>query len=139
MLHRLRNRRVLDGNSQRGKWDRNEFALWADEPLFVITARGFIAGTLQLHVKLLDVRARTRAAALDSLSRTVGSLSQLVSVQSPLVPCISCVQSSSAMKCTFHTGFTAFASLFFCIPCQSVRRLAPSTTLVQMMGYCPQE
>ena len=47
--------------------ERNEFALWGDELLFVITARGFIAGTLQLHVKLLDVRARTRAAVLDSL------------------------------------------------------------------------
>lgn len=48
-------------------WDRNEFVLWADELLFVITARGFIAGTLQLHMKLLDVRARTRAAVLDCL------------------------------------------------------------------------
>lgn len=52
----------------RGEWcDRNEFVLWGDELLFVITARGFIAGTLQLHVKLLDVRARTRAAVIETL------------------------------------------------------------------------
>ncbi|KAH8115024.1 hypothetical protein DFH11DRAFT_1590989 [Phellopilus nigrolimitatus] len=52
----------------RGEWcDRSEFALWGDELMFVITARGFIAGTLQLHVKLLDVRARTRAAVLETL------------------------------------------------------------------------
>lgn len=47
--------------------EENEFALWGDELLFVITARGFIAGTLQLHVKLLDVKARTRATVLDGL------------------------------------------------------------------------
>ncbi|KAL5520563.1 hypothetical protein ACEPAG_9787 [Sanghuangporus baumii] len=52
----------------RGEWsDRNEFVLWGDELLFIITARGFIAGTLQLHVKLLDVRARTRAAVIETL------------------------------------------------------------------------
>lgn len=58
--------RELDEQGQNGS-ERNEFALWGDELLFVITARGFIAGTLQLHVKLLDVRARTRAAVLDTL------------------------------------------------------------------------
>jgi hypothetical protein len=52
----------------RGEWcDRNEFSLWGDELLFIITARGFIAGTLQLHVKLLDVKARTKSAVLDTL------------------------------------------------------------------------
>lgn len=57
----------------RGEWcDRNEFVLWGDELLFIITARGFIAGTLQLHVKLLDVRTRTRAEVLDSLRPLVG-------------------------------------------------------------------
>ncbi|KAI5119283.1 hypothetical protein M0805_008062 [Coniferiporia weirii] len=54
--------------ASRGEWcDRNEFPLWGDELLFVITARGFLAGTLQLHVKLLDVRARTRAEVLETL------------------------------------------------------------------------
>ena len=53
--------------TKRDEVDKNEFSLWADELLFVIAARGFIAGTLQLHVKLLDVRARTRAEILSSL------------------------------------------------------------------------
>ena len=52
---------------RRADWDRSEFVLWGDELLFIIAARGFIAGTLQLHVKLLDVRARTRATVLESL------------------------------------------------------------------------
>lgn len=54
--------------ASRGEWcERNEFMLWGDELLFVITARGFLAGTLQLHLKLLDVRARTRAEVLEML------------------------------------------------------------------------
>lgn len=57
----------FEDGPRRAAWDRSEFVLWGDELLFVITARGFIAGTLQLHVKLLDVRARTRAAVLETL------------------------------------------------------------------------
>ena len=56
----------------RGEWcERNEFVLWADELLFVITARGFLAGTLQLHMKLLDARARTRATVFEGLKPLV--------------------------------------------------------------------
>ena len=63
----------FEETSARDEWcERNEFVLWGDELLFIITARGFIAGTLQLHVKLLDVRARTRAEVLDSLRPLVG-------------------------------------------------------------------
>ena len=46
---------------------QNECVVWADELIFAITARGFIAGTLQLHVKLLDVKARSKLAVLDTL------------------------------------------------------------------------
>ncbi len=53
--------------ARRQEADVNEFVLFADELLFVITARGFLAGTLQCHVKLLNVRARTRAAVLDCM------------------------------------------------------------------------
>lgn len=50
----------------REEWnERSEFALWGDELMFVIAARGFLAGTLQLHVRLLDVRARTRAEVVE--------------------------------------------------------------------------
>ena len=59
--------RPFEDLPRRDEWDRNEFVLWGDELLFIITARGFIAGTLQLHVKLLDVRARTRATVLETL------------------------------------------------------------------------
>lgn len=56
-----------DDPAHRDWCDRNEFVVWADELLFVITARGFLAGTLQLHVRLLDARARTRSTVLESL------------------------------------------------------------------------
>lgn len=59
--------RPFEDTARRLDLDRTEFTMWADELLFVITGRGFIAGTLQLRVKLLDVRARTRAAVFDSL------------------------------------------------------------------------
>ena len=58
----------FEDDPDHGDWcDRNEFVVWADELLFVITARGFLAGTLQLHVKLLDARARTRSTVLEDL------------------------------------------------------------------------
>ena len=58
----------FEESAARGDWcDRNEFVLWGDELLFVITARGFLAGTLQLHVKLLNVKSRTRAEVLQSV------------------------------------------------------------------------
>ncbi|TDL27011.1 hypothetical protein BD410DRAFT_480703 [Rickenella mellea] len=59
--------RPFEDAPRREEFDRNEFVLWGDELLFVITARGFIAGTLQLHVKLLSVWARTRATVLETL------------------------------------------------------------------------
>ncbi len=59
--------RPFEDAARRLDWDRTDFTLWADELLFIITGRGFIARTLQLHMKVLDVRARTRAAVLDSL------------------------------------------------------------------------
>lgn len=45
----------------------SECVVWADELFFVIAARGFIAGRLQLQFMLLDVRARSKLAVLDTL------------------------------------------------------------------------
>lgn len=59
--------RPFEERDRRNEYDNNEFMLWGDDLLFIITARGFLAGTLQLHVKLLDVCARTRAEVLNSL------------------------------------------------------------------------
>lgn len=59
--------RPFEDLPRRYEVDRNEFTLWGDELLFIITARGFIAGTLQLHIKLLDVRTRTKATVLEML------------------------------------------------------------------------
>lgn len=59
--------RPFEDAARRLDLDRTEFTMWADELLFVITGRGFIAGTLQLRMNILDVRARTRASVLDSL------------------------------------------------------------------------
>lgn len=58
----------FEDRAAREDWnERCEFSLWGDELMFVIGARGFLAGTLQLYVKLLDVRARSRSEVLASL------------------------------------------------------------------------
>ena len=48
-----------------------EIALWAEELVFTVVRRGTDAGDPVLHVRLANVKARTRAGILDGMSPPV--------------------------------------------------------------------